>query len=92
MLCGLDLWRKAAGKISLRQVRSWSGPSGLRPALTALEGWILPEQDCSCGVVLDLGAALGAGWVLVKMSLCSSALASSLKPVGDGELLLFLAV
>lgn len=87
------LWgRKTAGKISPGWMGSWSGLSGLAPGLAAVEGQILPKQDCACEAALDRGAALRAGSVLVKMGLCSSVLASSIKRAGDGELLLFLAV
>lgn len=94
LLCFVGwLWgRKTAGKISPGWTGSWSGLSGLAPGLAAVEGQILPEQDYAWGAALDRGAALRAGSVLVKMGLCSSALASSLKPAGDWEPLLFLGV
>lgn len=49
-------------------------------------------DPASLDVVLDHGEALGVGWLLVKMGLCSSMLSSFLNPAGDGEFLLFLAV
>lgn len=88
VLCGVALWRKTAGKIS----RSGSGPSGLTPSSEMCVGWILSEQDCTLGVVLDHGAALGVGLLLLKRGLCSSVLSSFLNPAGDGEFLLLLVV
>lgn len=92
VLCGVALWRKTAGKISHGQTRSGSGLSGLTPSSEMCVGWILSEQDCTLGVVLDHGAALGVGLLLVKMGLCSSMLSPFLNPAGDGEFLLFLVV